>query len=92
MFEENTVFQFRGAAFVTEFGNELGAFRKNVAVKGEKASDLFLLPERVAVFDLGFEGNGYWIQSSNVEYSDNIAASCSGDAYKIFLNDAEFTA
>lgn len=86
--EDNIVFDFGGAAFVTEAGNELGSFNRNMAIKGKKANVVTDVNIRTPNFDFGFEGNGYWIQSSNVNYENNIATSCAGDAYKIFSDDA----
>jgi hypothetical protein len=33
-----------------------------------------------------------WLQSSNVSVENNIAVSCSGDAYKVFSDDASMPA
>jgi len=86
--DDNVVFDFFGAAFVTEDGNELGTFNNNIAIKGRKATTHTNLDERTANVDFGYEGNGYWLQSSNVACENNIAISCSGDAYKVFSDDA----
>ena len=90
--DDNVVFDFGGAAFVTEDGNELGTFNRNIAIKGKKASLVTDFESRTANFDFGFEGNGFWIQSSNVSYEDNIATSCAGDAYKVFSDDGSLPA
>lgn len=86
--EDNVVFDFFGGAFVTEDGNELGTFSRNIAIKGRKATTETNLDTRTLNIDFGYEGNGYWIQSSNVSYANNIAISCAGDAYKVFSDDA----
>ena len=90
--DDNVVFDFFGAAFVTEDGNELGTFNRNIAIKGRKATTHTNLDERTLNVDFGYEGNGYWLQSSNVSVENNIAVSCSGDAYKVFSDDASMPA
>ncbi|MFI5172482.1 MAG: G8 domain-containing protein, partial [Chitinophagales bacterium] len=90
--EDNVVFDYGGAAFVTEAGNELGAFNRNIAIKGKKATLFTDFNVRTPNFDFGFEGNAFWIQSSNVSYENNIATSCAGDAYKVFSDDAAMPA
>jgi PKD repeat protein len=86
--DDNVVFDYFGAAFVTEDGNELGTFNRNIAIKGRKATTHTNLDERTANFDFGYEGNGFWLQSSNVSTENNIVISCAGDAYKVFSDDA----
>jgi len=90
--DDNVVFDFFGAAFTTEDGNELGTFNRNIAIKGRKATTATDLDDRTSNIDFGYEGNGFWIQSSNVAYENNIAISCSGDAYKVFSDDASMPA
>lgn len=91
--EDNVAYEFRGAAFITEDGNELGAFRRNIAIKGigddDPDIDIEVSP-RVSNFDLGFNGEGFWMQSANVVYEDNIAASCAGSAFFLFTDDDVF--
>ncbi len=86
--DDNVVFNYFGAAFITEDGNELGRFNRNMAIKGRKATTVTDLEMRTANFDFGFEGNGFWIQSSNVSFENNIVTSSAGDAYKVFSDDA----
>ncbi len=86
--DDNIVYGFGGAAFVTEEGNELGSFRRDMAIKGLRATIVTDIIARTANFDFGSEGNGFWMQGANVSYESDIATSCSGDAYKIFSDDA----
>lgn len=86
--DNNVVFNYFGAAFVTEDGNELGRFMGNIAIKGRKAATVTDIEVRTANFDFGFEGNGFWIQSPNLEYQNNIVTSAAGDAYRVFTDDA----
>jgi hypothetical protein len=56
---------FFGAAFVTEDGNELGTFNRNIAIKGRKATTHTNLDERTLNVDFGYEGEwifGYKVQ------------------------------
>ena len=90
--DDNIVYGFGGAAFVTEDGNELGSFRRDMAIKGLRASLVTDIIARTSNFDFGSEGNGFWLQGVNVSYESDIAVSCSGDAYKIFSDDASMPA
>jgi PKD repeat protein len=86
--DDNAVFDYFGGAFVTEDGNELGTFNRNIAIKGRKATTVTDLTARTLNTDFAFEGNGFWIQSSNVGYENNVVTSSAGDAYKVFSDDA----
>ena len=90
--DDNVVFDYFGGAFVTEDGNELGTFNRNIAIKGRKATTVTDLTTRTLNIDFAFEGNGFWIQSSNVGYENNIVTSSAGDAYKVFSDDASMPA
>lgn len=90
--DDNVVYGFGGAAFVTESGNELGTFKRDFAIKGLRASIVTDIETRTLNFDFGSEGNGFWMQGSNVSYDSDIAVSCSGDAYKLFSDDASMPA
>lgn len=90
--ENNVVFDFQGAAFVTEDGNELGSFIGNFAIKGLGTTLITDSHIRTLAFDGGYEGNGYWIQGPNVDYQDNIAASCAGYAFRVLTDDDDYTA
>ncbi|MFN0276171.1 MAG: PKD domain-containing protein [Chitinophagales bacterium] len=95
--DENIVYDFVGAAYVTEAGNELGSFINNLALKGtgndlyDPTSPQFSRPLRTANFDLGYEGDGFWLHGVNVECEGNIAASCMGTGFHIFADDDDFT-
>src|SRR4029078_1925449 len=53
-----------------------------------KSNSDVTVADRTSHFDLGYEGNGFWILSPNLDYENNIAASCAGDAYRVFSGDA----
>ncbi len=72
--EENLVYSAFGAAFVAEAGDELGAFRNNLAVytlgSGEGTNSRRDNREP----EYGHEGVGFWVQGSGVDLLKNIAS------------------
>lgn len=86
-FVGNVAFDFRGAGFVAEDGNETGSFVGNIAIGGTGNGEF---SNRRAVFgnaprmdqgDMGFTGEGFWFQSPDVEVRNNIAAGCKGSGF-----------
>jgi hypothetical protein len=69
--EDNVAFNVLGAAFVTEAGDEIGAFRGNLAIRstGSGAG----LEDRQDQQDFGHNGVGFWFQGPGVEVQNNIA-------------------
>jgi len=92
VFEDNVAFDVLGAAFVQEAGNEIGRWSRNLSIKSTGDSDPNMTVEpfgpgagRVARFDFGFNGEGYWIQgASQVVFEDNAAVSAAGGGAQIF--------
>lgn len=90
--EDNVVYDFVGAAYVTEAGNELGSFLNNLALKG-RGNDLypdgtaFSKALRAENFDLAYEGDGFWFHGVNISCEGNIAASCMGTGFHVFADD-----
>ena len=86
--EDNVVFNVAGAGIVAESGNELGAWRNNLTVKTTGTGKQVLNPEvnrREGKYDLGFEGEGYWLQGAGqVAMEDNIAISANKSGVTIF--------
>lgn len=82
--DHNVAYNFKGSAFVTEDGNEIGSMTYNMAVKGLFDNSGFIMTDRVLVFDFGYDGTGYWLQSPNIDYAYNIAASCAGSGFFLF--------
>ncbi len=70
--EGNTVFDVIGAAYVTETGDEIGAFRNNIAIRstGSGAG----IESREDRQDFGHQGDGFWFQGAGIEVEGNIAA------------------
>ncbi|MFD2565492.1 G8 domain-containing protein [Aquimarina rubra] len=84
-FNNNVAFNFTGAGFVTEIGDELGTFNNNMAIQGHGNGELrerrlgFKMNSRLPVInDFGFGGDGFWFQGPAVRATNNIAASCNG--------------
>jgi hypothetical protein len=73
-FTDNVAFNVVGAGFVTEAGDEIGSFAKNLAIRstgtGHLESELDL---RLANQDFGYSGHGFWFQGPGVSVIDNIA-------------------
>ena len=90
---DNIVFEYKGSAFVTELGDELGSFVHNLSVKGIGTKDdpYVNLFDRLYAFDLGHEGNGFWLKGDNVELINNIATSCDAAGFNYFSDDDQFT-
>jgi len=69
--EDNVVFNAVGAAFVTEAGDEVGAFHHNIAIKSLGSGEQ--VDSRKAVQDFGHDGSGFWFQGGNISVTDNVA-------------------
>jgi Ca2+-binding RTX toxin-like protein len=86
--EENVVFDVVGAGIVAESGNEIGVWRNNLTIKttGVNYDNVSRTrDERGQKFDLGFKGEGYWIQgAAQVALVDNIAISANDAGVAVF--------
>ncbi|MGF1521664.1 MAG: G8 domain-containing protein [Leptolyngbyaceae cyanobacterium] len=86
--KDNVVFDVAGAGIAAESGNELGRWENNITIKTtgipwEKASDQSDARERK--FDLGFRGEGYWVQgAAQVAIKDNVAVSSNRAGITVF--------
>ncbi len=72
--EDSITYNVFGAGFVTEIGNELGAFRRNVAFAGQ-GDETRYFKTGTYNHDLAFGGQGFWFQGRNVVVEDNYAVS-----------------
>src|ERR1051326_5981990 len=82
--EDNVAFNVHGAAFVTEAGDEVGAFRRNLAVRSVgSGSDTVA---RNDIQDFGHEGSGFWLQGGGVAVEDNIACGQRDAAFFFFTS------
>ena len=91
--EDNVVFDVVGAGVVAESGNEIGWWTDNISIKTTG------IPTRIAQrqhgnrerkFDLGFEGDGYWIQgAAQIANKDNVAISANKTGMALFSGSLE---
>ena len=80
--ENNLTYDVSGAGFVSETGNEIGAWRNNISIKNQGRSQ----NEKGGAYnhDLGFGGHGFWFQGRLVESEGNVAAGNSGSGLFYF--------
>ena len=85
-FQRNVCYDFAGAAFVTEHGNELGNFHDNIAIHGTGVPGEYFFVRQVfenddrpqPLGDFGFGGDGFWFQGPAISVKNNVANSCNG--------------
>lgn len=80
--EDNVTLNAFGAGFVAEAGNEIGSFRRNIAVRTPGVQDDN--HSRDDQQDYGFRGDGFWLQGGNVEIKDNVAAGAADHGYMVW--------
>ena len=88
LIEDNVSYDVYGSHFVTEIGNELGTFKRNLAAKAEGRP--IHIKEGVANHDMGGTGVGFWFQSRNHIVEDNVASGMSDFAYAYFHRSTPF--
>jgi hypothetical protein len=79
-FVNNVAFNVFGAAFVTESGDEIGAFLGNLAIHSQGSGQA--AGARANLQDFGHNGVGFWFQGPGVAVENNIAV---GQAYAGFF-------
>ena len=84
-FQRNVCFEFGGAGFVTEAGDELGNFFDNVAIRGkgngeyrQKRIVFANLDRPQPLADFAFSGDGFWFQGPALRVRNNVANGCNG--------------
>lgn len=84
-FQNNVAYNFVGAGFVAELGDELGNFDNNIAIRGTGNGEyrpnqiVFANPERPQpLSDFAFSGDGFWFQGPAVRARNNVASGCDG--------------
>ena len=75
--EDNITFQVAGSHFVAENGSEIGAFRRNMAVRSVGSGER-ILESRMSIYDFAHGGHGFWLQSGGVAVTDNWASGHAG--------------
>lgn len=83
---QSNVYNAFGAAFVSESGNETGAWVENTAIKGIGVDHVVKDADDVISFDLGRTGDGFWMQSRMVRLHRNVAAGMTGGVGFIFFH------
>lgn len=92
VFSNNVAYDITGSAYNTEAGNEIGAFRGNIALRTvnpdarpnptENEIDEEQEPDaRVQNMDFGWQGEGFWLHGAGVELQDNVVSGASGHGY-----------
>lgn len=81
-FEDNVAYNVHGAAFVSEAGDEIGAFRHNLAVHSLGTNED--IDARRNIADFGHEGDGFWFQGGGVEVENNVAAGQRNTGFVFF--------
>ncbi len=83
LFEDNVAYNTAGSGFVTEIGNEVGAFLRNLSVRSKITTRTieFGGSDRDEKNGFGSEGHGFWMQSPGVELIDNIASGHGQEAF-----------
>ncbi|MEM7536954.1 MAG: LamG-like jellyroll fold domain-containing protein [Chloroflexota bacterium] len=86
--ENNVVYEVLGSGIVAEAGNEIGTWSNNIVIKtmGDARWQAdFDLSMRMNLFDMGFNGEAFWVQgASQISMNDNIAVSAAGGGINIF--------
>ncbi len=83
---QSNVYNAFGSAFVSESGNETGAWVENTAIKGVGVNHIVKDADDVSAFDLGRTGDGFWMQSRMVRLHRNVAAGMTGGVGFIFFH------
>jgi len=85
LFQNNT-FNTAGAGFVSESGNETGAWVENTAIRATGVNTIPKAGADVSAFDLGRTGDGFWLQSRSVRLHKNLAVGMTGGAGFIYFH------
>lgn len=70
--ENNASYDVYGSHYVTEDGNELGAFKHNIAIKSEGRNTI--VKTGLGNHDHAHTGHGFWFQSRNLAVEDNVVS------------------
>lgn len=86
-FQDNVAFNVVGAGFVTEFGDEIGSFERNLSIRNPGSGDG--LEDREDIFDFGHGGHGFWFQGPGVDVVDNVSSGARDSAFNFFTTSSE---
>ena len=76
---DSVTYNVNGAGFVTEVGDETGAFARNIALSTFSSGDH--IDSREHLQDFGFTGDGFWFQGAGITVVDNVSASAEGSGF-----------
>ena len=82
IFENNAAYDVYGSAFMSETGNEIGAWRNNIAIKGKGLK--VNAKHGTGNHDIANNGTGFWFQGRLVENENNVATGMSGHGFLYF--------
>jgi hypothetical protein len=85
--EDNVAVNVAGSSFVTEAGDEIGAFRRNLAVRSAGSKEDTVARDKLQ--DFGHEGDGFWFQGGGVAVEENVAVGQSGAGFFLFTRGLE---
>ena len=93
-FIENVSYNVVGGAFQTESGDEIGSFRRNIAIRTVNPDYPILnfytepVDIREETQDFAFQGDAFWFHGGGVSIVDNIASGSSGHGF-IFWTEGQ---
>lgn len=86
--ENNASYDVFGSHYVSEDGNEIGAFKHNIAIKSEGRD--VIVKVGAENHDSGHGGHGFWFESRNLAVEDNVVSGVNnaGLAYfhRLYIN------
>jgi len=85
LYQNNTWDTF-GAGFVSESGNETGAWVGNTAIKSVGTATILKHGPDVKAFDLARTGDGFWLQSRSIRLHDNLAVGMTGGVGFVYFH------
>lgn len=73
--ENNASYNVYGSHFVSEDGNEMGAFKHNIAIKSQGRPTYVKYGQNN--HDVGHTGHGFWLESRNMAVENNVVSGVS---------------
>lgn len=85
--EDNACYNAFGACFMSETGNEIGSWRRNIAIRSP--GRVSHAKEGTQNHDVAQTGSGFWLQGRLVECEGNVAAGAGGQGFMFFLRGVD---
>lgn len=82
---DSIAFDVLGSGFVTETGDEVGLFARNLAMNLSGDGSGLDVSSRRTAQDFGFGGEGFWLQGPGVSVIDNVASGAAGGAFTYYM-------